>query len=550
MLNIRSTSVVVGALLVVAALGWGLPAQAAETDSDTTFGTDGVVFTGFAAGNSAPNGVALQADGKIVAAGYVVVSPGANDVAVARYNPNGSLDTTFGDAGKITTHLLATSTATEVLAQADGKIVVVGGTSAGNNQFVPFVLRYNADGSVVTSFSGDGVDMNAPGRWGGWVRDVAVQSDGRIVTTGPAFQDDGRIDFDVTRYTADGSLDTTFDGDGVALLSVQAGANDPDALAIQPDGKIVVTGRSRTNATTNRFAVARFLPDGALDTAFGNGGVSLTAIVNDDFPRDLAVQPDGAIVVTGYSYGNPDPTGVHADISLMRLLPGGTLDESFSGDGKLTVAIDGNDYARTVALRPDGRILVSGDSMGSGTVVPDLLSFAADGSPDTTFDGDGLLSFSVGTAGAYTGAMALQPDGRVVMVHGANDGNGPRFAVTRHGSAPAGPACTVTGTAGDDRLSGTKYDDVICGLGGNDQLRGLAGNDRLIGGAGDDQLLGNAGDDVLTDTEGGSDVLMGHGGNDTLVATDGISGNDTLKAAGGTDSCTADVGDAKANCEA
>jgi uncharacterized delta-60 repeat protein len=387
---------------------------------DTTFSEDGKQTTEFAGFDSA-EAVALQPDGKIVAVG------GVGEFALARYNPDGSLDTSFSEDGKQTTAFGGTGAfgssagARGVALQSDGKIIVVGGDASGD-----FALaRYNPDGSLDTSFSDDGLQIT---EFDGFdsAASVVLQPDGKIVAAGRT-----NDDFAVARYNSDGTLDTTFSGDGLQVTSF-GGASRFDAgaqgVALQPDGKIVVVGGG-SGAVDDDFALARYNPDGSLDTTFSDDGKQTTDFTRADSARGVALQPDGKIVVVGDSSAGDD-------FALARYNPDGSLDTTFSDDGKQTTDFGNADSANGVALQPDGKILAVGSSSVPGGDSA-LARYNPDGSLDTSFSGDGKQITDLGGDGSAN-AVALQPDGMAVVAGSGRGEDSPDFALARYegGSGP------------------------------------------------------------------------------------------------------------------
>ncbi len=281
--------------------------------------------------------------------------------AVARYNADGSLDTSFGAGGLVTTQVgTITDWARSVALQADGKIVVAGESNTiYNGDFA--VVRYNTNGSLDTTFNGTGkVTTAIYTDWPSAAYGVAIQSDGKIVaagqtTNGVTYDED----FVLVRYNTDGSLDTSFDGDGKAVTDMGGvGGNDAAyAVAIQPNGKILAGGYAY-NGSDNDMALARYNSSGSLDTSFGGDGRVITVIgTAAEVIRGLAVQSNGKIIAVG---GNHN--GSNMDYALVRYNDDGSLDTSFSGDGITTLAI-GTDFdaAFSVVIQPaDGKIVVSG----------------------------------------------------------------------------------------------------------------------------------------------------------------------------------------------
>jgi uncharacterized delta-60 repeat protein len=292
----RPSLMLVGAAALVIAIA--NPAAAPPGDLDTTFDGDGKVTTDFAASIDQGFAVALQADGKIVAAGVAVVS-GMEDFALARYNTNGSLDPTFDGDGKVTTDFAGDFDQAFGLAiQADGKIVA-GGRADVSGTFDFALARYNTDGSLDTGFDGDGkvttdfVSGSFDQAFG-----LAIQGDGKIVAAGLASVS-GAAQFSLARYNTDGSLDATFDTDGKVTTDFAGDSDQAFGLAIQADGKSVAVGAAVVSGTVD-FALARYNTDGSLNTTFSSDGKVTTDFAGmDDVAYGVGIQANGRIVAAG-----------------------------------------------------------------------------------------------------------------------------------------------------------------------------------------------------------------------------------------------------------
>jgi uncharacterized delta-60 repeat protein len=336
-------------------------------DLDPTFGSGGKVTTDFAGGSDVAIGVALQPDGKIVAAGSA--TPKAtifSDFALARYNSDGSMDATFGSAGKVTTDFGGDGDrADSVALQLDGKIVAAGTTSTpGVGGFSHFALaRYNSDGSLDATFGSGGKVITD---FGGGAEAVALQPDGKIVAAGSASPGATIFfDFALARYNPDGSLDATFGSGGKVTTEFTGNFDQANAVALQPNGKIVAAGNTGAG-TSHDFALARYNPDGSLDATFGSGGKVTTDFTGgSDQATALSLQPNGKIVAAGTA-----STGTILEFALVRYKKHGGLDPSFGSGGKVTTDFTGsNDVAWGVALQPDRKIVAVG---GAGTVNSDF----------------------------------------------------------------------------------------------------------------------------------------------------------------------------------
>jgi len=350
---------------------------------DSTFGGDG---SGARSGVGV-QAIALQSDGKIVVAGGDTVIGSGVDFAVARFNTNGSLDDgsasdstpgdAFGTNGRVTTDFGDDDNARAVALQSDGKIVVAGHrgpTSSGPD--VDFAIaRYNTNGSLDDGSAGDSTPADVFGTAGkvrtdfagdeDVARDVIIQPDGRILVAGHR-EFNGNPSFALARYLPTGAPDTSFDTDG-RLNTAFNGNSFANAVAVQSNGKIVAAGAVTFGLDGSNFVLARYNPNGSLDTSFGpnaNGRAFVDIVpMGEDQVNDLALQSDGRIVVAGFK-GN---SGTNATFALARFLPTGTLDSSFGTGGTVTTdfgAFPGDLSAviNGVALQSNGHIVVAGST--------------------------------------------------------------------------------------------------------------------------------------------------------------------------------------------
>ncbi|HET9495272.1 MAG TPA: S-layer homology domain-containing protein, partial [Chloroflexia bacterium] len=279
-------------------------------------------------------------------------------------------------------------------------------------------VAYAADGDLDTSFSGDGkVSTDYIGTHDE-ARAVAVQPDGRIVVVGTTLISGTNYNFAVARYHGDGAPDTTFSGDGKLTTDFYGGDDGAYGVAIQPDGKIVVVGAySLTNpsSTWYEFAFARYNPNGSLDSTFsGDGKMGIAFSHGGAVAYGVTIQPDGKIVAVGYA-----KQGTNYNFALARLNADGTYDGSIGQYGERTTDIfGGHDEARAVSMHA-GRILVAGAAQVSGANYDfALVRYNLNGSLDTAFGGDGKVNtdFLGGDDGAYS--MAVQADGKIVAAGG------------------------------------------------------------------------------------------------------------------------------------
>lgn len=396
-------------------------------DLDPSFDMDGKVTT--AIGDSSfANAVAVQSDGRLIVVGGS--SAGDTDFAIIRYNTDGSLDPTFGGGdGIVTTDFSSTlAVATSVAIQSDGKIVVAGyavdPSPGGDIDFA--VARYNTDGSADPSFNGGGSLLTDFGNGDDIAGGVAIQSNGMIVVAGTA----GGVDFGVARYQSNGILDPMFDTDGLVTTDFEGSFDGANAVIVQPGGNIVAAGFAAVGGELE-MALVRYDTNGALDTGFaGTGKVTVNfGLGNEEQAFGLAVQSDGKLVAAGYS----QDLGGDSNFALARFNPNGTLDAGFDGDGQLTTNFVGSpEFARGVAVQTDGKIVAGGDAFdGIGFNIA-LARYNTDGSLDSGFGAGGLVTTDFAASDDQGFGVAIQGDGKIVVAGPTFDGVSASFAVARY----------------------------------------------------------------------------------------------------------------------
>lgn len=400
---------------------------------DTGFGTGGVATTDFYGSSDEPRDMALQPDGKIVVAGYASGLQG-NDFALARYYPDGALDRSFGSGGKVTTDFGAYDYAVAVALQPDGKIVVAG-TSSGEAEPVFALARYNPDGSLDPGLDGDGKLTSGAGE-GRVAGALALQSDGKLVVGGFAMIVATGNDFVLARYNSDGSPDNSFGGDGQVVTDFFGSWDYGSSMVLQTDGKIVVAGSAGNPGTNSTgFALARYGADGSLDNSFGAEGKVFTGFLGQDGAGFVSLQEDGKLVVIGTT---EYPDSYISDFALARYNSDGSPDLTFSGDGKLTgyypVAFSANN---ALAVQEDGKVVVAGRANRELSDASDfgVARYNSDGAPDTVFGPRGSLATDFYGYEDEAKAVAVQPDGKIVVAGWATDNSGTirrEFALARY----------------------------------------------------------------------------------------------------------------------
>jgi len=403
-------------------------AHAADGDLDPTFGVGGRVTTSFP-GNGGVLGLVIQPDGKIVAAG-----PSGVGFALARYEANGNLDSTFGSAGKVTTDSPGfLFFATSIARQSNGKLVVAGSAINVNSGGLNFGLaRYNSNGSLDTTFGGAGTVTTDFGVGFAQPNAVGIQTDNKIVAAGyvSRINDDGTgQDFALARYNPDGSPDITFGVSGKVITNVAAFGEGIAGLAIQPDNSVLVAGVARftSAASSSTFTLARYLESGVLDSSFGTNGIVTTDF--GPFSQAVAIgTPRPNTVIAAGSAGN--------DFALAQYDSFGHLDPSFGAGGKVTTDLfGGTDGAWSMVVRPNGKIVLGGTAFVDATFAFAIAQYTSSGALDTTFGNGGKVATSFpGSRQDVVRSLALQTDGRLVAGGISTQATSDVFALARYGS--------------------------------------------------------------------------------------------------------------------
>ena len=329
--------------------------SAAPGDLDMTFGKGGKVTSAGFYGNA----VAVQPDGRIVAAGN----------GLERYNTDGSPDASFGTNGRAdlpgtvfpapagcggyfpSDCYFIPNSAAAVAIQADGKIIAAGNGQIYDDEgfydvWVFALWRYNADGSLDASFGSGGKVVTYGFAGEGGPRAVTVQSDGKIVVAG--YKRDNSWDFLTVRYNTNGTLDNSFGTGGKVETSLADNLFGADAVVIQSDGKIIAAGNG-SDGTSQGFALTRYQTDGSLDISFGTGGKVVTPFDNRSYAYAVAVQSDGKIIAAG---------STDSGIALARYNTNSSLDTTFGTSGKVVTTFPDGEGAKSVAIQSDGKIVV------------------------------------------------------------------------------------------------------------------------------------------------------------------------------------------------
>ena len=387
---------------------------------DPTFGDGGRVSTPVG-GNGQGEGVVIQPSGQIVTAGWRTVGTGIDtDFALTRNNSDGTLDSSFGTAGIATTDLGgADDQAFDAALLPDNGIVAVGRTDALGILKTAFgVVRYLPDGTPNPNFGTGGIVTTPIFGKGAVANAVGVQPDGKIVVAGFATNASGvDSDFALVRYNPDGSLDTTFGTGGIVTTDLGTQDDDARAVAIQPDGKIVVVGN-----TSDNIALARYKPDGSLDPTFGSAGVTISAL-GTNVANGVALTSNGGIRIAGTRGGDFMVAGFDAN---------GALDPTFGSGGVVTTDISGgDDFAEDLTVDAAGRIIVVGRATSSTILDMALARYTADGTLDTTFATNGIITADFHGRGEFGEDVAVDSQGRIVAAGYTANGADIEFALMR-----------------------------------------------------------------------------------------------------------------------
>ena len=557
---------------------------------DATFGTGGIISTPLSDGvtsnyYNSGSSIALQANGSILNVGTLNNNiNGLGEFILLRREANGALDTTFDSDGIVTTGFGAGNygTATDVLLQSDGKIIAVGTVLAdtlGSDLSATNVLvRYNTNGSIDTAFGIAGIASFDIGMGNETYASATLQADGKILIIGttaayipPVNPSDppGRIlgDVKIARITTTGALDTSFGVNGVVTTDM-GGDDDAAIVKVQSDGKILVAGESARfgNQFSKDLTVARYNSDGTLDNTFGVNGKLITGFPGEQFEvADLTIQADGKILITGSSSD--------ADFATVRLNANGTLDNTFVGQNNAPVfdiptpavvnafsgdvAFEVPASAGVSATDADGRF---GDQIGS--IITSITATSSTGDllqiNSSEYSTNGgvtwlamptlALGSGMGIVLASTTLVRYMPadgaTGTYSFTYRAWDGTG-NFTSGQvvtlaaigsgGGTSPFSTGSATLNVNVIGAIDGTAIADNMTAIATGSYLRGLAGNDTINGGLKGDKLDGGDGNDTINGGDG-SDRLFGGNGDDTLIDSDnyvadildGGAGNDTV----------------------
>ncbi|MEJ2615849.1 MAG: hypothetical protein P8Z35_12900, partial [Ignavibacteriaceae bacterium] len=371
---------------------------------DNSFGFNGILITIGSGTNEEAKSVLIQSDGKIVAVGYSDLS-GTDDFALARYQTNGDLDSTFGINGIVITAAAGDDNPHSAVIQEDGKIIAVGHTDFyGTEDFA--LVRYTSNGNLDTTFGDGGIVVTAVRSWDE-AQSLAINNDGKIIAAG-FVNDRGDSDFALVCYNSDGNIDNTFGKYGVVTKNIGASRcsiNSANLQSVGDEEKIVVVG-SNYNGNDYDFALARYDANGVIDNTFGSNGIVTTNISynNDEIAYSGVVQGDGKIIAAGYSV-----VGSNSCFALVRYTLNGFPEKIVS-----TQIGASDSRAYSVAVQSDGKIIAAGNYYNGRNYDFALARYNKDLSLDNLFGTDGIVTTEIGTSDDQIESIIIQDDGKIV----------------------------------------------------------------------------------------------------------------------------------------
>lgn len=365
---------------------------------------------------SSARSVLIQNDGKIILAGYSLDGNYKDEFQLARLNPDGSLDTSFGVSGKVQTPNISTSGdwITHAILQSDGKILAIGTAQVYDSENVKYhsdflIMRYKTDGTLDASFSGGIVHTDFGLHEADLASTVLVQNDNRIVVVGTTYNGQS-YDFSLARYNQDGSLDLSFGNNGKVLTDFQNGNEFGNGAVLSSNGKIIIAGSSIEydfiyGPTFKSFVIARYNDNGTLDTSFGVAGKVFTDFVLN--ATRLIEQPDGKVIIIGRALNDS------IDFAMARYNSDGSIDTSFGQNGRVFTDFQnlGEDGAYSVAIQTDGKIILAGHSIADFAIA----RYNIDGSLDDSFGNGGKVFTSFDNSFDASYSLAIQPDGKILL---------------------------------------------------------------------------------------------------------------------------------------
>ena len=410
---------------ILMALGMVSPVFTQPGTPDGEFGTEGIVATDFNDSTDYGTSLIIHPDGKIIVAGYAHNGTD-QDIALVRYNSDGTQDATFGEEGKIVTAIgSADDCCTAAIRQPDGKLLLTGRTYNGPDYDIP-VIRYLPDGELDNTFGTDGITTIDIGN--DFAKAIALQQDGKILVAGYTITSSVN-ELIVLRLNTDGTPDSSFHDVGYLTTIAGESGNYAYSMALQQDEKIVVAGLSNHD-TCSSLTIVRYLPDGIPDSTFDEDGILVMPVgINNDRGNSVIIQPDQKILVFGDASFSDQ-----LNIFLARFTTDGLPDNTFGENGVVSTSYgDSNSGAFAGMLQPDGKIIAAGYVSNDETMLDfAMVRYHNDGTLDNTFGNGGKVTTVIGDDKDNCYAAALQPDGKIVLTGYSTNNHQADIAVVRY----------------------------------------------------------------------------------------------------------------------
>lgn len=400
----------------------------AQPNLDIEFNGTGTVVTDISTFDDHLKTMLIQPNGKIIVAGEALINQQTNNFALIRYNTNGTLDSSFGINGIVTTSLQnPIVNLFEIALQPDGKIIAVGFTAI-NESTTGTIIRYNEDGTIDTNFGTNGIASVSLNPGLNALISVVVKPDSSILVTGTTNL--SKLDVLLMQFKPNGTLDTDFNTNGIVTIDFgnsEYGTN----LLLLPNNKILIVGTQEdaNNFNTDVFLI-RLNSSGKIDSTFGNNGHLIYNFGSDEYARNILLQPDGKIIIAFNSYD-----ANYSNFNVLRCNQDGSLDSSFANNGIASTDFDNTvDEISEIALQSNGKIVAIGKSSNdfSDNYTVAMLRYNNNGTLDSTFDTDGKLYTAFSTDTNIGVAVQIQSDGKIVIAGETNIGSNSNFAVARY----------------------------------------------------------------------------------------------------------------------
>ena len=383
---------------------------------DPVFDFDGKITDSFA---EVGEDLCVQPDGKILVVGSL--NNGSTGFVIARYNVDGSIDESFNSSGTQSIVIGTSAYATCIQLQDNGKIIIGGFAELGGfDEFA--IARLNSDGTLDNSFNLNGIVTTSISSKDDRARGMSIQTDGKIVVTGESYRESStggadRYDFATVRYNLDGSLDNSFNNSGIVTLSLGTGSESYDVETLN-DGSIVTIGEAwMSNA--NDFALVKHKSDGTIDSTFGTDGIVTTPIFSgEDRGRSLDVQSDGKIIASGFTHN-----GNNYDFAIVRYNSSGVIDNTFGINGIVATDLSSeNDFLNGACIQSDDKIILVGRSYTGQGYDFSVVRYNPNGSIDNSFGTNGIV-YTPFTDFDRANSVKISVNGKIVVCGETRDEN-------------------------------------------------------------------------------------------------------------------------------